>query len=243
MESRSTRRTRGPRLKHQYVAAEIRAAIVSGAYADGTLLPGENVLAEKFSVSRSTIRGALEGLAADNLISTRTGVGSFVTFDGATLDQVPGWGLALAMGGVMAAAEIIRAERIVDPELAAEVASASLNFLALERVRRLGDGTAISLERSRVPAVGALGRVPEEGLLDDSLSATMTAAGVVPASGEQWIAVAPLSADDARLLGREPGALFLNAVRLARDADGGFVEKVVSWLDPERFRLHVRFGG
>jgi GntR family transcriptional regulator len=242
MKDHVARQPRGPRLKHQYVAAEIREAIISGAYADGTLLPGENVLAEKFSVSRSTIRGALEGLAADKLINTRTGVGSFVTFDGATLDQVPGWGLALAMGGVAAAVEIVRAERIVDPELAAEVASSSLNFLALDRVRRLSDGRAISLERSRVPAAGALGRVPEDGLLDDSLTATMAAAGVVPASGEQWIAVAPLNAEDARLLGRDPGALFLTAVRLARDANGEFVEKVVSWLDPERFRLHVRFG-
>jgi GntR family transcriptional regulator len=126
--------------------------------------------------------------------------------------------------------------------LAAEVASSSLNFLALDRVRRLSDGQAISLERSRVPAVGALARVPEEGLLDDSLTATMAAAEIIPASGEQWIAVAPLNAEDARLLDREPGALFLTAVRLARDSDGGFVEKVVSWLDPDRFRLHVRFG-
>ena len=141
MKDHVAREPRGPRLKHQYVAAEIRQAIISGTYADGTLLPGENVLAEKFSVSRSTIRGALEGLAADKLINTRTGVGSFVTFDGATLDQVPGWGLALAMGGVAAAVEIVRAERIVDPELAAEVASSSLNFLALDRVRRLSDGT------------------------------------------------------------------------------------------------------
>ncbi|BBY30680.1 GntR family transcriptional regulator [Mycolicibacterium sediminis] len=243
MVGHTTGNRRGPRLKHQYVAAEIREAIMTGAYADGTLLPGENVLAEKFSVSRSTIRGALEGLAADNLIATRTGIGSFVTFDGASLDQVPGWGLALAMGGVDADVEIIRAETVVDPELAAEVTSASLEFLALDRIRRLSDGRAISLERSRVPATGVLARVPEDGLVDDSLTATMNAAGVVAASGDQWIAVAPLNAEDARLLGRERGTVFLTAVRLARDADGGFVEKVVSWLDPERFRLHVRFGG
>ncbi len=242
MKNHASRQVRGGRLKHQYVAEEIRSAIVSGAYADGTLLPGENVLAELFSVSRSTIRGALEGLAADKMIRTRSGVGSVVTFDGAQLDQVPGWGLALAMGGVAAAVEVIRAERIVDPELAAEVASSSLNFLALDRMRRLSDGQAISLERSRVPAVGALAAVPEVGLLEDSLTATMAAAGLVPASGEQWIAVAPLNAEDARLLDRDPGALFLTAVRLARDAEGGFVEKVISWLDPDRFRLHVRFG-
>jgi GntR family transcriptional regulator len=234
--------SRGPQLKHQFVAAKIREAIVSGAYADGTLLPGENALAERFAVSRTTVRGALERLAADKLIDTRTGVGSFVTFDGASLDQVPGWGLALAMGGVAAEVDIIRAERIFDPELAAEVASPSLNFLALDRIRRLSDGHAISLERSRVPATGVLAQVPEDGLIDDSLTATMAAAGVVPTSGEQWIAVAPLGVEDAKLLGRQPGAQFLTSVRVAKDADGAFAEKVVSWLDPERFRLHVRFG-
>jgi GntR family transcriptional regulator len=117
-----------------------------------------------------------------------------------------------------------------------------MEFLALDRVRRLADGTAVSLERSRVPAVGIIGTVPQTGLVEESLSKTMAEAGLVAESGEQWIAVAALSAEDARILGREAGELFLNSVRVARDADGRFVEKVVSWLDPERFRLHMTFG-
>ncbi|MFD9741918.1 GntR family transcriptional regulator [Umezawaea sp. NPDC059074] len=230
-------------LKRHEVAGRLREAILAGEHPTGSLLPGENELARRFAVSRSTIRGALEGLARDNLIETQTGVGSFVTFDGRSLDESPSWGLALAMTGIHTRAEVVRMERVVDPDLAATVGSRAMEFLALDRIRRLtDDGTAVSLERSRVPAVGALAQAPELGLKDDSLSETMTAAGLVPARGDQWIAVAALGEADARLLGREPGETFLHTTRIARDADGNFVEKVVSWLDPKRFRLHVSFG-
>jgi GntR family transcriptional regulator len=213
-------------LKRQEIAGELRDAILSGTYRNGSLLPGENELAQRYSVSRGTIRRALDSLAEDNLIDTRTGIGSFVTFDGHSLGQGPSWGRALAMSGVDAHADILR-----------------MDVLALDRVRRLTDGTAVSLERSRVPAVGLLATVPQNGLVEDSLSKTMAEAGLVAAKGDQWIAVASLSAEDAEILGRAAGDLFLNSVRVARDADGRFVEKVVSWLDPQRFRLHMTFGG
>jgi GntR family transcriptional regulator len=230
-------------LKRQEIAGELRDAILSGTYRNGSLLPGENELAQRYSVSRGTIRRALDSLAEDNLIDTRTGIGSFVTFDGHSLGQGPSWGRALAMSGVDAHADILRMERVFDPDLAAAVSSSGMDFLALDRVRRLTDGTAVSLERSRVPAVGLLATVPQSGLVEDSLSKTMAEAGLVAAKGDQWIAVASLSAEDAEILGRAAGDMFLNSVRVARDADGRFVEKVVSWLDPQRFRLHMTFGG
>ncbi len=230
-------------LKRKEIATELRASILSGAFAPGTRLPGENELARQFSVSRTTIRGALEGLVEENLIDTQSGVGSFVTFDGLSLDQSPSWGRALAMAGVDAPVEILRFERIVDPDLAAVVGHTSMDFVALDRVRRLADGTAISLERSRVPCVSSLVTALKMGLVGGSLSKTMELAGLVAARGEQWISVAGLGADDASLLGRVPGELFLNTVRVALTADGRFAERVVSWLDPAHFRLHVSFGG
>lgn len=52
-------------------------AIRSGAFADGRL-PPEAALAERFGVSRTTIRAALQSLAADGLISRRRRHGTFV---------------------------------------------------------------------------------------------------------------------------------------------------------------------
>ncbi|MBK4348948.1 GntR family transcriptional regulator [Lacisediminihabitans changchengi] len=230
-------------LKRHDVAAELRRAIVSGTYVSGALLPGENELAQHFSVSRGTIRRALGRLAADALIETRTGIGSFVIFDGVALGQTPSWGQELAASGLETTTEIVSIELVTDAALAAAMNTTDERFLSLVRRRRLTDGTAVTLERSRVPAVGPLGAAPTDGLIDDSLTATMAAAGLFPHHGDQWISTAALDPDDAALLDRSAGDLFLKSARVVRDAEDRFVENVVSWLHPEHFRLHTTFGG
>lgn len=52
--------------------------IVSGRYAVGDRLPGENDLAESFEVSRPVVREALNRLQADGLVTSRQGSGTFV---------------------------------------------------------------------------------------------------------------------------------------------------------------------
>ncbi|MEU5870182.1 GntR family transcriptional regulator [Glycomyces sp. NPDC047369] len=229
-----------PPKKSTIVAESLRTAILSGRYRDGQLLPGEQDLAQRYDVSRGTIRKVLAQLAEESLINTRTGVGSFVAFGGKALDQALGWGRALA--GAELETTVLRAEIIADPDLAVGVGAASSRFLALDRVRALPDGAPVSLERSRVPATGVLADVPRDGLVDGSLTATLSEAGLTPASGEQWVSVAALDLDDAAILQRAAGTLFLHSTRLVRDARGEFVEKVVSWLDPDHFRVHISFG-
>ena len=229
-------------LKRQQIASSLTDAITSGQYENGALLPGEQDLATRFAVSRGTVRRALEDLARADLIDTRTGIGSFVTFDGKSFSDPSSWGRALADGGVATSTHILRLERVTDPDLAAELGLAEADFIALDRVRRDAAGVAVSLERSRVPATGRLADAPSRGLVDDSLSATLRAAGLVPSAGEQWIAAGPLGASDAALLGRAPGTFFLHSTRVARTVDGVFAEKVTSWLDPEHFRIHLSFG-
>ena len=62
------------------IAAALREAILSGRLTVEERLPGEQELAERFGVSRPTVREALKRLAAQNLIRTRRGAtgGSFV---------------------------------------------------------------------------------------------------------------------------------------------------------------------
>ncbi|WP_167133132.1 GntR family transcriptional regulator [Paramicrobacterium chengjingii] len=229
-------------LKQDLVSTKIRQAIHDGRYGRGSMLPGEVELAQQFDVSRGTVRKALQELSNQNLIETRSGVGSFVMFDDHEFSDSTSWGQPLVGSDVTIESKVLRMERIVDHELAATVGLASVDFLALDRTRHVVDGKAVSLERSKVPAVGALARTPEDGLVDGSLASTMAAAGLVPARIEQWIGIAPLSAADAAILSREPGDLFLHLVRIARAADGAFVERVVSLLDPTRFRVHVVSG-
>jgi DNA-binding FadR family transcriptional regulator len=62
------------------IAENIRNAIIDGSLKVDDQLPTEEILAEKYSVSRPTIREALKQLAAQNLIRTRRGPtgGTFV---------------------------------------------------------------------------------------------------------------------------------------------------------------------
>ncbi|MEV4753673.1 GntR family transcriptional regulator [Micromonospora sp. NPDC049559] len=230
------------RLKHQRIADELAREIRGGALANGDQLPGEHALAARFEVSRNTVRQALTELGRRGLIATHSGKGSFVTFDGRPLDDRLGWARALAEQGVPTTVRVLRLELVREPELAERFALPSPEFVAVDRLRSLADGGAISIERSRLPVVGALRQLPERGLVG-SLYAELRQAGLVPTQGEEWVEVAGVTGADAELLGCAEGKLYLHTRRLSRDARGEFVEYVESRLDPERFRLHLRFGG
>src|ERR1700760_4359241 len=58
---------------YRKVAEDIKAAIAAGGYAAGTRLPSEHELAERYSVSRGTIRQAFAALRADGVIAPRRG--------------------------------------------------------------------------------------------------------------------------------------------------------------------------
>ncbi len=208
--------------------------------ADGFLLPGEHQLAEEFAVSRGTLREALAELKRRNYIATQSGVGSIVTFDGMGLDQRHGWAQALADTGAQVSTEVLRFEVVTRPDLSSRFGSDQ--FIALDRLRRTADGTAVSLERSLMPATGDLESLPRIGLIDHSLTVTLAAYGYVGATGDQWIGAEALSDEDAQLLGRPAGTVFLKASRTTYDRRERFMEHVESLLDPVHFRLHLQFG-
>lgn len=61
------------------VADSIRQDIIKGIWKPGDRLPGEYEFAEKYNVSRFTIREAIKTLHSSGLISIRRGVGTFVS--------------------------------------------------------------------------------------------------------------------------------------------------------------------
>jgi DNA-binding GntR family transcriptional regulator len=73
----------GPRAKQEKaydrVASELRDRILSRLIEPGQQLPTENELIREFSVSRITVRRALEILEEEHLIHRRQGKGSFVS--------------------------------------------------------------------------------------------------------------------------------------------------------------------
>ena len=103
-------------------------------------------------------------------------------------------------------------------------------------------GPPISFECTRVAATDPMRQLTESGL-DGSLYDVLRAEGLVPEQGEEWVELGQISEVEAAVLGRTPGERFLRARRLCRDRRGVFVEHTESLLDPDRFRLRLKFGG
>lgn len=223
--------------KRSRLVEDLTERIRSGRLARGDRLPGENQLAATYQVSRGTVRSALSELQRRNLIATETGVGSFVTFDGVALDQGVGWARALADAGSDVTVELLGIEH----GGAAELVERHGPVVTIRRLRRTAAGP-VSLETSAVPAIGALADLPERGLVDGSITATLRAAGLNGTRGEQWISTVPLDEESAALLERTTGELFLHSIRTTLTSDGALVEHVESLLDPARFRFHLTFG-
>lgn len=70
---------RKSRTSHAQVVDEIGRGIISGQYAVGTTLPGDQELAQRFKVSRTVLREAMKTLAAKGLIVPRARIGTKVT--------------------------------------------------------------------------------------------------------------------------------------------------------------------
>lgn len=231
----------GPALKHEAIARELEREIRGGHVPRGEQLPGETALAERFSVSRNTVRAALSELGRAGLISTRSGKGSFVTFDGRPINVRLGWARALEERGVSTTVSVLRLEQTVDPELANELGESNDRFLIVDRLRSTVDGAPISYERSRLPATpDVLATVTPESATG-SLTQLFLKAGLVAAVGQQWVEVRELDAADAALLHRAEGKSFLWSRCVTRTGTGELVEAVESLLAPSHFRLHFQF--
>ncbi|WP_162903885.1 GntR family transcriptional regulator [Leucobacter sp. wl10] len=224
----------------------IETNIRRGELRNGQQLDGEVALAEQFSVSRGTIRQALDELKQRNLVTTVGGVGSFVTFDGVALQQSLGWARALRQAGGKVATRVIGID-IVDwaqaPEVdAADAVRSSAHAVRIRRVREMASGEPVSYEVSFVPATGVLRELPATGLVDGSIWASLSRAGLRAMTGTQDVRLARLDETEAALLEQDAGAVFLRTDRWSYGADGRLVEFVTARLDPDHFRLTVMFG-
>ena len=156
--------------KTERVALSLEEDILSGRLGYGSQLESENALVRRFDVSRNTVRKGLETLADKGLITTRVGIGSFVTFNGRTIDDSMGWTRALSRQQEPVETRMLQLARISDAALAAELKLANADFLAVDRVRALrSSGRVVSIERSRVPHRTELDAVLSGGLVNGSL--------------------------------------------------------------------------
>src|SRR6201985_3675167 len=171
------------------VAEDIKAAIAAGGYAAGTRLPSEHELAERYSVSRGTVRQAFAALRADGIIASRRGarrvvVGGPRVQSFGELLSFSRW--ARATGEVPSGRVIALRRRGAEPAEAERLALPSgVQVYHLTRVRLLS-GHPVMIERGVYPdRVGVL--VAGMDLETDSITERLEDLGVVFADAEHVI--------------------------------------------------------
>jgi GntR family transcriptional regulator len=224
---------------YRKVADDIKAAIGAGAYPPGALLPSESELAERYSVSRGTVRQAFAALRADGVIASRRGARRVVIGG----PRVQSFGELLSFSRWARAIGEVPTGRVVSlerrPATAAEASRLGLPeggpVYSLVRVRLLS-GRPVMLERAVYPEqVGIL--VAGLDLAVDSITQRLEELGIVFTDAEHVIDAVPASAEDARGLGVRPGVPLLRERRFTTDRSGLPVE----WSDDRYLATEAAF--
>ena len=149
---------RNPGLPGQ-IAQALRAEIVTGRLPPGARLPTEKALSEQFGVSRPVVREAIASLKHDGVVTTRQGLGAFVTQGGTSnvfrLDVGPLEDAAeLAhIIELLVAVETAVTEKAAERRTAGQLAALKKALAAIERAMATGrDGVSEDIAFHRLVA-------------------------------------------------------------------------------------------
>lgn len=211
-------------LYHQ-LARQLKDAVEGGRVPKGSFLANELVLADRWKVSRPTVRRAIGELVDDGLLVRRRGVGTQVVnaqvrrpFTLSSLFD------DLAAAGGEPRTEVITHERLPAPDDIAVSLAVEPDTELVYMMRLRSTGTLrLALMRNWV-LVEAAGHITREQLETTGLYAMLRDRGVRPHYATQRLCAKAAGAEEARLLGIAAGAPLVTMRRVMQDDTGRPVE-------------------
>jgi GntR family transcriptional regulator len=229
------------RLKGEHIKEVLTSLVLSSR--DGSLLPSERVLAERFGVARMTVRGSINALESRGLVRRVPGRGTFVQHPTLTHSEIfRSFSEDMRMRGMVPGAKSFRmrtrpASREVAGRLGIE-AGEPTHYI--ERVRT-ADDIPMALERTNLSAA-RFPRFTERMGRDDSLYELLARTYRIRLeSAEQTVSIARLSESEARRLEVDGDTPAFLVERVAVDNMGGVVEFGRSLYRGDRYviQMHV----
>ena len=204
---------------HAQVCNSLRDRILSGDLAPHQRLPSESCLMQAFGVSRVTVRQGLKDLAAQGLVYSQQGRGSFVSAPHATYNLSALLGFHEAMQGkpFVATSRVLSSR---DSAASRETAAAlnlrrGENVFEVKRIRCLNT-RPVSVDLSFFPAdIGE--RLRDQDLSQD-IFPLLEARGIGLGRSRMWIEAQPCPAEFAQDLAITPGEPVLRLARLTYSA-------------------------
>jgi GntR family transcriptional regulator len=205
----------------------LRAAIDEGRLKPQEALPAERDLAVDFSVSRITVRKALDALVKEGRLVRRQGAGTFVASRvEKQFAKLSSFSEDMTMRGRTVRSEwLLRADGAVTPDESLMLGlSPGSSVYRFNRIR-FADDMPMAIEHSAIPGFG----LSSAEVVDTSLYAALETAGNRPIRALQRLRAVLFTAEQAALLGIEAGAPGLFIERRGFLDDGRAIEATRSW--------------
>lgn len=225
------------------VAQELERLIESGELPAGTRLDNEIILADRFGLSRPTLRRAIAYLVDRGLLVRRRGVGTQVVQPQVrrTVELTSLYDDLNAAGRrPRTLVRSLRVEPATDAVAMALGLTAGAEVYVLERLRSAGD-EPLALMHNHVPA--GLVELSEESLAEHGLYELLRGAGITLKIASQRIGARSATAAEARLLGEPRGAPLLTMTRTVYDEVGAGVEYGAHIYRASRYSFELTLSG
>lgn len=218
--------------------------IASGAWPKDERIPTESALCEQYSVSRMTVRLALEELKSKGLIFRKQGRGTIVTQPQIEqkLTGFYSFGDNAGRGGYVSSSCVLGFETVSCPRFAAAKLGIppGMPVFDIERLR-LADGIAFAHETSYIPQAICPTLTGEMVAQKGLYHSIEELAGFRPNAASESFEAILMGKASAKVLGVSPNQPALHIERVAH-ADAGIVEYCSSIIRADRlkYNIHLR---
>jgi GntR family transcriptional regulator len=226
-------------LYHQ-VKTSILSRIETGQWRPGDRLPSEDELADRFKVSKITVRQALRELAQLGHIRREQGRGTFVQrpplVEGPR--QLTSFSEEMRRQGVHASSAVLEQGTVpASADVASTLGIAEDEPVFRLRRLRLADGDPMGVQTAYIPARLVAG-IDDIDFASSSLYDVLNGHySLVPASAHETHFAFAVGGDDAALLGITEGTPVMGTELVARLADGRCLEYVRSVMRADRYKI------
>lgn len=235
----------GPKGIGEVVRKQLLAMISSGELRAGDKIGSERELAERFSISRSTLRDVLGDLEREGAVRRLPGRGggTFVSFERKlerNLSNILGIPALLVSQGFVAGTQVVGTRLCAADETRAKALRLDAGALVVEILRiRLADGIPLSLEQANIPAALCPGLLdlPLGGSLYETLERHY---GIYASEAIENIEVVRATKQESSVLGTVSGSPLFAISRTTTDRGGRTFEFSYDLFRTDRVRITVR---